>query len=50
MWSPRSATDCDCLYYEDETLCKICRNDITPEEEEQERKDQLELDEEENAE
>lgn len=29
--------ECDSLYYEDETLCAICRNDITPEEEAKDR-------------
>lgn len=41
----RICMDCESGYYEDESLCKKCRSDITPEDEEQDRKDQLELEE-----
>jgi hypothetical protein len=30
---------CESGYYEDESLCKRCRHDITPEEEEEDRRD-----------
>jgi hypothetical protein len=40
---------CDSGYYSDASLCSSCRHDITPEEEEQERKLALES-EKENAE
>jgi hypothetical protein len=41
----RICGSCDSLYYEDEYLCTECRKDITPEEEEEDRKLQTELDE-----
>lgn len=39
---------CDSHYYEDVELCVECRKDITPEEEEQDRKEQAMIDEEDN--
>jgi len=37
--------ECDSGYYSDETLCVECRKQITPEEEEADRKAQTEYDE-----
>ena len=34
----RICMNCDSLYYDDETLCVECRKDITPDEEEEDRK------------
>ena len=40
----RICMSCNSGYYEDETLCTLCRKDITPEEEAEDQRAQAELD------